>query len=207
MVKAKTSKIAKIPVRIPKDSNEADEFLRLIQELEQENEQNQQELEAQIAATTAQYLPGFTKNIGLIEQYAEGLFHFAQANREELTQEGKTKTVNLPSGSLLWRMTPPKVSIQNVEQVLEELVRLRLRGFIRRTPSINKEAMLQKPDVAKTVKGVTIDQHEEFVIKLKELLAEVTAAANNAKKVKIEINDLRPKPKKETKASAKKQAG
>ena len=202
MAKAKTPKI---PVRVPKDINEADEFLRRIQELEQKNEETQQELETYLKATTAQYLPGFAANIGLIERYAEGLFLFAQANRKELTQEGRTKTVNLQSGSLLWRMTPPKVSIQNVEEVLTELVRLRLRGFIRRTPSVNKEAMLQKPDVAKTVKGVTIDQHEEFVIKLKELLAEVTAAATSAKKVKIEINDLRPKPKKkESKASAKK---
>lgn len=192
---AKTKKVPDNPVQVPAHLGEADEFLRLIQELELENEQNRLQLAAEIAAITEPYLRGFERNTELIERYMEGLYRYAQANKETLTESGKTKTVQLPSGALLWRTTPPKVSIKDEDAVLAELQRRHLEQFIRRTPEINKDKMLKNPTLAGSVTGVSITQTEEFVIKPHQILAEVTASATKTNKIKVSVIDLHPKKK------------
>lgn len=90
---------------------------------------------------------------------------WCEANRAELTQNGKVKFAALATGEIKWRLCPPKVSIRGVEVVLESLRRLGLTRFIRTKDEINKEAMLAEPKIAATVAGVTIaSAGEEFVI-------------------------------------------
>ena len=59
----------------------------------------------------------------------------------------------------------------------------RLKQFIRVKQEVDKEAMLKEPDVAKSVKGVTIGQHEEFMVKPAELELEITSDVSKFKKV------------------------
>ena len=100
-----------------------------------------------------------------IEQLFEGVYVFAQGHREELTGGGKTKTVKLPTGEVLWRTNPPSVSIRNSEAVVAACEAMGLQRFIRTTKEPDKVAMLKEPDVAAEVKGVKIGQREEFVVK------------------------------------------
>lgn len=99
-----------------------------------------------------------------IRQLSAGVQVWCEANRAELTVQGKTKTVNLSSGEVKWRMRPPKVVLRGVEMVLESL---RLRGlerFIRVKEEINKEAILAEPEAVSQVKGISIARGEDFVI-------------------------------------------
>ena len=116
-----------------------------------------------------------------VSNLISGLFAFAEAHRKELTNDGKIKTVKVPTGSFGWRMTPKSVSLRNVKSILEELKSLKLKRFIRIKEEVDKEAMLKESDMAETIKGVSIGQHEEFLAKPNELELEIVT---NTKKLK-----------------------
>jgi phage host-nuclease inhibitor protein Gam len=90
---------------------------------------------------------------------------WAEANRAALTADGRTKTVALATGRIVWRARPPSVRLANIGQVLTALVALGLDRFIRTKVEPNKEAMLAEADVAATVPGITIaSAGEDFAI-------------------------------------------
>ncbi len=93
-----------------------------------------------------------------------GVQAWCEAHRDELTQGGKTKTVQLPTGEVKWRTTPPSVTVRGVEAVVAWLTEKGLTRFLRTKTEVNKEALLNEPAEAETVPGVTITQREEFVV-------------------------------------------
>ncbi|MFA5062230.1 MAG: host-nuclease inhibitor Gam family protein [Patescibacteria group bacterium] len=94
-----------------------------------------------------------------------GLFIFADANRETLTEGGKTKTIQVPTGSFGWRLNPPSVHLRDKKAVIKALKKMGLKRFVRIVEDPNKEAMLEEPAVAVTVPGVKIKQEEIFSVK------------------------------------------
>jgi phage host-nuclease inhibitor protein Gam len=99
-----------------------------------------------------------------IEDLTRGIQAWCEAHRDELTGGGKTKTASLETGEVKWRTTPPSVQIKGTDAVLALLAQRGLDRFIRTKAEPNKEAMLNEPDVAGTVPGVTIKQSEEFIV-------------------------------------------
>jgi len=89
---------------------------------------------------------------------------FAEAHRDELTNEGKKKTVDLGTGELGWRMRPPRVLLRNIPGVIESLQMLKLDRFLRTKLEVNKEAVLAEPEIAEQVKGITVKQDEDFFV-------------------------------------------
>jgi phage host-nuclease inhibitor protein Gam len=99
-----------------------------------------------------------------IERITKGLQLWAEANREALTKGGRTKTVELAAGRLLWRQRPPSVRLKEPAAVLLALQERQLTKFIRTKHEIDRDAMLADPVTARTVPGVTIGSAgEEFV--------------------------------------------
>lgn len=96
----------------------------------------------------------------------EGLKVWAEAHRAVLTQGGKTKTANLVTGTLSWRLMPPKVSVRKVEDVVAAIKRLGFgKSFLRIKEEVDKEAMLKAADKARTIPGITIGSAgEEFIV-------------------------------------------
>lgn len=95
----------------------------------------------------------------------EGLKVWAEANRDSLTNKGKVKFADLGTGKINWRLRPAKVSIRKVEDVLDTLKRLGLQRFLRVKEEVNKEAMLEAPEEARGVAGVTIgSEGEDFIV-------------------------------------------
>ena len=91
-----------------------------------------------------------------VKELTEGLRIWCEANRAELTGGGKVKSADLGTGKVSWRIAPPSVSIRKMADVIEKLKSLGFQRFLRVKEEVNKEAMLAEPDVASTVKGVTI---------------------------------------------------
>ncbi|RMF66571.1 MAG: host-nuclease inhibitor protein Gam [Alphaproteobacteria bacterium] len=100
-----------------------------------------------------------------IAELSRGVQVWCEAHRAELTQNGKRKSADLGAGEIMWRMRPPKVSLRNVTGVIETLNRLGLTRFLRTKIEVNKEAILAEPDAVEGVKGISITQGEDFVIK------------------------------------------
>ena len=118
----------------------------------------------------------------------EGISVWAAANRERLTSGGKTKTVQLASGTILWRDGRYAVKhrglkeedvVRAIHDRIDELrekaageprrsVALQLKaqadvleGCLRRIVKPNKDAMLAAREVAATVSGIVIEREPE----------------------------------------------
>ena len=94
----------------------------------------------------------------------DGVQIWCAANRDALTGGGKSKTVLFATGTVAWRLTPPRVVLKGVDAVLAALKRRGLDRFIRTKEEVNKEAMLAEPAAVAAIPGVRIEQDEEFVV-------------------------------------------
>jgi len=169
---------------IPKNLKEAAMFLveigkeqRLIEEIKSDYNAEMEKLKAKLVAS-------INPHQERLLQLIKGIFAYAEAHRNELTNGGRCKTVKTPTGVFGWRMTPPAVSLHNVKSVLEVLKRLNLKRFIRVKEEINKEAILKEPNIAKKVKGIFIRQDEEFFVKPAILEVEIANKTNKFKSKK-----------------------
>ncbi|WCK69906.1 host-nuclease inhibitor Gam family protein [Agrobacterium tumefaciens] len=113
-----------------------------------------------------------------LAEHERGVQAWCEANRMILTNNDKVKFHDFGTGSVRWRSLPASVSIRGAEAVLEALKSLGLKAFIREKEEINKEAMLNDPDTARKVAGVTIkSEGEVFAIEPVELEISTVQAA------------------------------
>lgn len=168
-------KVAAPVYPVPQTAAEADGTIWTIGLCQRERERIETAMNEELAAVKARYEAAAAPLKVQIEQLSKGLQTFCDANRAALTKDGKVKFHDFAAGRVQWRMRPPSVSVRKVEAVLAELKEMKLTRFIRVKEEPNKEAMLEEPDVARTVPGVSIVQGEDFVVtpfetKLEEVL-------------------------------------
>jgi phage host-nuclease inhibitor protein Gam len=91
---------------------------------------------------------------------------YSEVHRQELTKNGKTKTVKLRSGRLRWFFAKKIVDVSNEEQAIEYTLRRRAlkRRFIQTKHTLLKNALLKDPALAATIPGVSFHQEERFSI-------------------------------------------
>ena len=151
-------------VNVPVFQVEAEKALGNIGQLQREVTR----IEASMNDEMARIKDKYEKQAQPVNEKIENIFHglhmWAEANRSRLLK-GKSKTVKLSTGVILWRTTPPSVRITKVLVVIEELKQKRLRNLIRTKEEVNKEAILADPSRVKDIKGIKIKQQEEFVAK------------------------------------------
>lgn len=97
-----------------------------------------------------------------VEKKWLGLQSWAQANRESMTKG--SKTIRLPSGSISWRILPPKVSLKGVDDIVALLKSTaKWKKFLRIGVAVDKEAMLRDKVEAAKITGVTIASEGEAI--------------------------------------------
>ena len=161
---SKTKKV-RVPIQVPINIDEATNFIGEIGDLERLIKDESGELERQVTAlriaTAARVEPMKAQVLAIVN----GLFAYATRNRDVLTAGGK-KTVELPTGTFRWRLTPPSVSIDDSEAVIARIKKLGLDAqFLRVREDVDKDAMLKDPEKARSIEGVLIGGQEEFVVK------------------------------------------
>lgn len=140
--------------------------IKEIGDLSREHTRLTTEMNDLIGETSERYAPELKRLQDEIEPLQKAVQEYCEANRDELTEYGKSKTANFVTGEVQWRQRPPSVAIRGAETVLENLKKFGFTQFIRVKEEINKDAMLNDPDTAKGIAGVTIKQGvEDFVIK------------------------------------------
>lgn len=156
---------------VPKTREDAAEMVGKIGQHQRQRERIQAAMNDELAAVKARYEEKAQEHGLAIQDLVQGLQAWAEANRGELTAGGKSKTVALSTGELQWRTNPPKVSIRGgLAAVIESIKALGLGPqFLRHKEEVDKEALLREPDVAQSIKGVRIEQSENFVVKPFEL--------------------------------------
>lgn len=165
--------LKKTVVEVPKDLAEAAAFIHNIGATTRQIDEINTGLNEKIESLKHEAMKKVAPLSKQQDDLLEGLHTFAESRREDLTEGGKKKTVDLPTGSMSWRFTPPAVSLKDVEKVKKEIAKLTLVRFLRTKVEVDKEALLREPEVAKKIKGITISQKEEFVVKPSETDAEI----------------------------------
>lgn len=164
MSKAKRLKSNTFSVRY-QNRNEVETAIKQIGDLQRQLETIAIEQNNRLAEITEEYAPKINELNQSIAPMQEAVQAWCESHRDELTQNGKTKTGSFNTGEVQWRQRPPSVSVRGVDSVLEHLKTLGLVRFIRTKEEVNKEAMLNEPELAATVAGITIKRGiEDFVI-------------------------------------------
>jgi len=116
-----------------------------------------------------------------LKQLEAGVQAYCEAHRLELTGGGKVKFHEFGTGKVNWRARPPKVVVRGVEAVIAACKTLGLEQFVRVKEEVNKDAMLNEPDVAVTISGVSIQSEgEDFVIEPVALNANIGTTTGRA---------------------------
>lgn len=152
-------------VAVPATLSEANVFVARIGAAQQELDAIQAGLDAAAARVKAEHEALARPLRADIAALTRGVQVWAEAHRGELTQDGRVKTVKLPSGEIAWRTRPPSVRLSGIAAVIEAIRERGLHGFLRVRAEVNKEAMLAEPELAVSVPGVTIGSAgEEFIV-------------------------------------------
>lgn len=154
----KTSKI-----NVPTTLKEAEIFLAELGKAQRERDKFRLALNDKIAELKQKYEEAAAPAAQRIAELVDGLYVFAEKHKADILPTGKT--VALETGHIGWRTTPPKVSLRNQHAVLERIKAMGLNQFLRIKEEINKEAMLQEPEIAVGIPGVSITQTEQFWVK------------------------------------------
>lgn len=170
---AKKKAIKRVAGPVPKSLEEASEFVGEIGKRQRALEEIRIGLNAQIDRIRARAIRESRPYQEAIEELFEGVFIFAQAHRDKLTDGGKTKTIHFPTGDIAWRITPPAVFLRGVKQIIAACKKLGLDQFIRTKETVDKEAILKEKDKAIAIRGISISQREEFVVKPSEMKVEI----------------------------------
>lgn len=165
--------MAKKPTRIKTDTHairlqsrdDVERAIKQIGDLQRQLEQTAINQNNELAAITEKYAPKITALQEQIAPIQQAVQAWCESRRDELTQNGKTKTGSFNTGDVQWRQRPPSVAIRGTESVIEALKTHGLLRFIRNKEEINKEAMLNEPELAATIAGVSIKTGvEDFII-------------------------------------------
>ncbi len=190
MAKAKT-KAAGTNLPVPQTDAEAEQLVARLGALQRDHQTAQATHDAAVAALEEKFglaVKVFQEAQGVI---IDALAIWACAHRERLTQGGRTKTVQLPTGTLAWRegsyavkhrglknedvVTAIRARLAIVNGLLADAKRERrkddaaaltrtaevLGSFLRTKVEPNKEAMLAAREVAETVPGITVPRGGE----------------------------------------------
>jgi phage host-nuclease inhibitor protein Gam len=149
---------------VPVNRAQADEAIRIIGEQQRKRDQIAKDMNDELAAVKTKHEAIAQPIAESIKVLSQGVQVWAEANRVELTKDGRVKTAKLGNGEIRWRLRPPSVSITKVSRVIAVLKQLGLGRFVRTKEEVDKEAILKEPDAVKAVLGVKVDQGEDFVI-------------------------------------------
>lgn len=153
-------------VAVPQDAMEADQFIQRIGTAQREAALIQAALEETVTAAKQRAEAQAAVLAETVEQLTQGLQVWAEANRVKLTRDGASKTVKMPSGEICWRTRPLSIGLANVPAVVERLrSNPHYAEFVRTKHEVDKDALLRKPDLARTIPGVTLKGgNEEFIV-------------------------------------------
>lgn len=129
-----------------------------LSKLEKRRAEKTTKLQAKIADLTAKHEAEIVGDTTEIAAIRAAIAAYAEANRAELTHNGKSKTASFGTGVIKWRKLPAKVEITgDAADILAALKRRRLSRFIRVKEELDKTAILKEATAIKTpIKGLSI---------------------------------------------------
>lgn len=161
---AKKTKTFGANLPVPQSRDDAAETLRLIGETTRQIARIEADMNDGIARLKDEAEKLASPLREQVTARTEGLKVWAEANRDALTNGGRTKTADIGTGKISWRLRPPSVRITGAERVIEAIKKLGFRTFLRVKEEVNKEALLADVEKARLIAGIFIgSEGEDFI--------------------------------------------
>lgn len=176
MPSKKTAKSAAATVPVPQSREQAQSQISRLGAILREHAVLKAEVDQLVANVVDQYAAQLDALVKQRDELQAGLQIWCDANRATLTDNHKTKTVNLVTGEVAWRQRPPSVGVRGADEVLKALREAGLSTYIRTTEEVNKQGILE---LASQVEKITVED-----------LAEGTEAAQQLARQKLDLARL-----------------
>lgn len=158
---------SRAPARVlPSTRDDAEAAMQRLRFVRAALAQHQSQLDADVATLQAARAAVAEPLICEERQLVDDLTAWCSTRRQELTDDGKRKTVRFADGTIAWRKRPPSVEIDDIEAAVVALVRAKRTDLLRTKTTIDKEGLLKlgREEAAKL--GIRIaDALEDLVIK------------------------------------------
>lgn len=182
-MKARMKKAERAPaLDVPQSDDEANALLLEYGECFNEAARIEAAMNDELSALKVRFEQDAAPHQARMMQIYDALNAFGGAHRKRLTDDGKRKTVQLPAGEMGWRWNPASVRLKRGRKAEEVVETIRAKGrafakFLRISLELNKEAMLDDPETACQIDGITIGRNGEkfFVAPFGAKLAEPKA--------------------------------
>jgi phage host-nuclease inhibitor protein Gam len=148
-----------------RDEHEVDAAIAQIGQAQRIRADIETRMNAELAAVKERHEAEAAPHAAVINMMGDAVRIYCEAQRARLTREGRTKTAKFGAGEVSWRMRPPRVTVRGEGILIEALKRLGLDRFIRTKEELDKNAILAEPEAVQDIKGLSITQGEDFVIK------------------------------------------
>jgi phage host-nuclease inhibitor protein Gam len=150
---------------LPQSREEIDQKVSRIAELRREIAAKESGLAEDIDKLREKLAESLQPHRDELQQLEESVQASAEARRDELTEGGRTKTVKLTNGVIRWRLRPMRLVMSLSEaSIIKALKRRSELGCIRIKEEVDKEALKKRPDLVKSLRGVSLKQKEDFII-------------------------------------------
>lgn len=154
-----------VTVAVPQTQDEAVAAIAAIGRHQRERTRIEADMNDQLALIRQRFEVEAAPHLDKIRALQQGVQVWCEANRAALTDGGRVKHARLASGEVSWRLTPPRVLVRGVETVLAALRQKGLNHMVRTREEVNHDAVLLEPAAVAYIKGISISQREEFIIK------------------------------------------
>lgn len=124
------------------------------------------EIEQDIAKRMAKITAGFASEIDGLKvreaDLSQGIEVWCTANRAAICPKG-SKTANLVVGKVSWRKKPDSlvVEAQDMESIFKDMRKRRLKDYIVTKQTLDKGALLKKPEIVARIDGLSIEKGVE----------------------------------------------
>ena len=143
---AKT-RIKQPAIEAAQDKAEVTAFIRQIGDLQREVKRLETEAGDKKAVIEEEYAAKAAPMCAEIMSLTERVAAYCEAHKDELTENGKTKTVDFTTGLIKWRIRPPSVKVTGVAAVLAWLSeKSAFAEFVRTKKEIDKDAILNQKE-------------------------------------------------------------
>lgn len=159
-----TDNMKQAVIDVPQNKSEANSFVSEMGKEKREIEKIEAKLNKDIEALKEKAKARLEPHENKLYQMLQGLYIYAEGHRNELTENGKVKTVVVPAGKFLWRMGNKTVHITNQEEALRSIKAKGLaKDLIKTVESIIKTEVKKQPEkVIKRLKGLSVGRSETF---------------------------------------------
>lgn len=153
----------KIKIRSCQSKAQAQAFIKAIGDNACKIENLTAKMNAEIAKVTAKYAERITPLQEMSDELSEQVKTWCNANKDELLV-GDSKTANLITGEVSWRLGKPSVMGKATPELIDRLERFGLHRFVRVKKELDKTAILKEPLAITDIEGVSIKVGVEELI-------------------------------------------